>query len=160
MRKTSVAIVIALGACVVLPQSTAFAQCSCTSVCPATPYAGPTACASPAGCPGSPVVDPCNVGPVTFVNQTTLSWSPSSCGTSYDVAMGDLACIKGGCSVCLTCAGCFVDNLPSTMVTDSSGLALGQGVWYLVRVEGLDWDSNGTSQCSSYDTPLTGICPF
>jgi len=146
-----------VGAFIVILPSTVFAQCTCgPSVCPATPYAGPTACLPPA----SPS---CPIGIVTFINQTTFTWPSTTCATAvYDVAMGDLACLKGNCALDLTCPACMPleNNDTDTMATDAGALLPGQGVWYLVRVDGESWNSTGLGQCSDYDGALSpsSIC--
>src|SRR5439155_376914 len=87
-------ILLILGACALVPSATALAQCSGAcgpGVCPSLPYTGPTACFPPPAAT-------CTVGPVTFVNQTTLSWPAGDLACAplvYDVAIGDLACLKG-----------------------------------------------------------------
>ena len=76
--------------------------------------------------------------------------------------MGDLACLKGNCALDLTCPGCMAleNNDTDTMATDVGALLPGQGVWYLVRVDGESWNSTGLGQCSDYDGALSpsSIC--
>ena len=153
-------ILLILGACALVPSATALAQCSGAcgpGVCPSLPYTGPTACFPPPAAT-------CTVGPVTFVNQTTLSWPAGDLACAplvYDVAIGDLACLKGTCALDQTCPACLAleNNDTDTMAVDASDLAPGQAVWYLVRVDAQSWNSGGAGQCSDYDAVLTGACP-
>jgi hypothetical protein len=155
MRRHSIDVLVIVGALVLLPSATVFAQCtaSCgTGVCPLTPYTGPTACFPPATAPS------CPVGTVTFANQTTFTWPGAACATAgYDVAMGDLACLRGNCALALTCPGCMPgenNDMVDTMAIDAGVLLPGEGVWYLVRVDGDSWNTTGAGQCSDYDTTL------
>ena len=78
----------------------------------------------------------------------------------YDLARGDLDCLRGSCNpVSMTC----VEQVSptecgdvDTQGVDTMAPPVGHGYWYLVRVNAETWNSDGAGQCTDYN-PATGI---
>src|SRR6266850_981759 len=143
----------------------ALAQCApdpngAGAICPA---AGPV----PVCAPPLPPAAVCPMDTLVFSNQTTLSWvGPVGCAPVFDLVRGDLDCLRSShaavpttCPVGFTSAGasCLLGPPPDV---DADIPAIGEGYWYLVRVDPVfcgatTWNSTGVAQCTDYDP----VCP-
>jgi hypothetical protein len=153
IARTAVIIIVSFGVSLIASSSRLWAQC-------------PGACAAPACPPVAAVfpVGPCPIFPLTFSDQTTLTWpaAPAACAPLlYDVAVGDLDCLRGTCLLGLSCPACMAleDDDVDLVAVDAAPLLPGQGAWYLVRVDLMSWNSGFASQATDYNPPLAGFCP-
>jgi hypothetical protein len=144
---------LVLGVSLMAPSGSLWAQCAGACGVAACP---PAAVAFPPG--------PCIIFPLTFTSQTDLAWpaAPAGCAPLlYDVAVGDLDCLRGSCLLASSCPACMLleDDDVNLVAVDATPLAPGQGAWYLGRVDGMSWNSGFASQSTDYNPPLVGLCP-
>jgi hypothetical protein len=106
--------------------------------------------------------EPHEIVNVRFPSETVLEWDSdapnSGTGTVYDVLRGDLDEVafigSGSGEICLA----FGTSETSIMVDDSSGLASGEGYFYLIRAE--NTCGVGTyGGDSSFNTRTSATCP-
>lgn len=97
-------------------------------------------------------------------DKATLTWAfPAGCALPpiFDMAKGDLDCLVHSCNPIHSCATCLVgeNNGGDAMAVDSTIPALGQGFWYLARVDEGTWNTTGLTQCTDFDAALPLGCP-
>ena len=137
--------------------TSAWAQCSVFSNCPASLSLPLPACSSP-------VATTCTLpGMLTFLDQTTMTWpaAPVSCASTYDVAIGDLGCLHGTCSFEYSGPTCFIGNTAAQTAVHTVVPAVGEGYYYVVRVDDETWNGSGTGECVDHDALVIPIptCP-
>jgi hypothetical protein len=114
----------------------------------------PVTCAPPPATPCS--MDSLAVASIDGSN--VLTWeAPAGCTLplDYEVARGDLECLRHHCSNCLSCA--ILGTTAGTTLTDDSPPST--PVWYLVRVIDGTWNGTGPTQCTDRDIMFGLGCP-
>jgi proprotein convertase P-domain-containing protein len=89
-------------------------------------------------------------------NKQTVSWSPASTASSYDIVRGALGALPvgpGGDD-----ETCF-NSVPGTSIVDNTLPAPGTGFWYLVRGENC-FDTGVYGSQSNGMPQVTNTCPF
>jgi hypothetical protein len=101
------------------------------------------------------------------VNTARLTWPSVPAATGYDVARGGLQTLRSsGGNFSAATTDCLGNDLAATTVDDSGVLAVGQGVWYVLRAESCggnaSYDSGSPKQVGSRDAEIAASghgCP-
>jgi hypothetical protein len=96
-----------------------------------------------------------------------LTWASIANATGYDAVRGSLTILQSSNGNFSTAtSACLGNDLPSTVVDDSTALGAGQGLWYLLRAMNCggagSYDSGLPSQVGSRDAEIAAsghACP-
>ena len=125
--------------------------------------AGPAVfCPAPAAIEAPPP-GPCPIGDLVFVDKTTLTWTfPVACAFPplFDVARGDLDCLRSGVRVSVSCELCLPGEESSGVdfvAVDPAVPLPGEGYWYLIRVDAATWNAPGFTHETNYNPVVPDI---
>jgi hypothetical protein len=100
-----------------------------------------------------------------FVWTDRLTWSYTGAPAGADVIRGSLNAAwsqQWDFSSAAVTQSCLADNESLSMLMTSESLAIGAGIWYLVRPAGGSWDSGDPAQVGSRDAGIAAsgnACP-